>query len=43
MDTRVGLEAGFGFGFGFPECCVWLPRFNGRFYKTFVHELRFDS
>ena len=38
----IFLTAGFGFGFGFPESCVWLPRFNRRFDKTFFHKLLFD-
>ena len=36
------FTAGFGLGFGFPEFCAWLPRFNRRFDKTFIHKLRFD-
>ena len=34
------FTAGFDFGFGFPELCVWLPRFNRHFDKTFIHKLR---
>ena len=31
-----------GFVFGFSECCVWLPKFNRRFDKTFIYKLCFD-
>ena len=41
--SQYFFTAGFGFGFGFPEFCVWLPRFNTYFDKTFIHKLRFDS
>ena len=48
VSDGIGLGFGFvilfttGFGFGIPKFCVWLPRFNGRFDKTFIHQLRFD-
>ena len=38
----IFFTAGFGFGFGFTEFRAWHPRFNRRFDKTFIHELRFD-
>ena len=39
---EILFTAGFGLGFGFPESYVWLPRFNRRFDKTFIHKLRFN-
>ena len=38
----IFFKAGFSLGFGFPEFCIWLPRFNKRFDKTFIHKPRFD-
>ena len=43
-----GFSFGFGFviffmaGFSFLEFCIWLPRFNRRFDKTFIHKPRLD-
>ena len=36
------FTVGFDYGFSFPEFSFWLPWFNRRFDKTFIHKLCFD-
>ena len=33
----IFFMVGFGLGFGFPEFGVWLPLFNRRFDRAFIH------